>query len=72
MFYSSSLPSFEILNIEQQKEDWLVHTYLFIGTESLELEESVNHQLAQSELWNKTVMQNNNVIASASERVDPG
>lgn len=46
--------------------------YLFIGTESLELEKSINHQLAQSELWNKTIMQNNDTIASMSERVDPG
>lgn len=50
-------PQFKILELEQQKENFLVHVYLFIGAESLELDKSVNRQLAQSESWSKTITQ---------------
>lgn len=33
--------------------------YLFIGTDSQDLDKSINRQLAQSELWNKLITQNN-------------
>lgn len=53
------LSPFKILELEQQKENFLVHVYLFIGAESLELDKSVNRQLAQSDSWSKTITQKN-------------
>lgn len=50
---------FQILKIEQHKEDCLVHMYLFIGTDSQELDQSINYQLGQSEFWNRLVARNN-------------
>lgn len=46
--------SFQISELERQKEDFLICMYLFIGAESLELDKSINHQLAQSERWSKS------------------
>uniref|UniRef100_H3DL34 Tudor domain containing 7 a n=1 Tax=Tetraodon nigroviridis TaxID=99883 RepID=H3DL34_TETNG len=46
-----------ISELEQHKGNLLVYVYLFIGTQSLELDKSVNHQLAQSESWNKAITQ---------------
>lgn len=33
--------------------------HLFIGTDSQDLDKSINRQLAQSELWNKLITQSN-------------
>lgn len=44
----------QISELERQKEDFLVYMYLFIGAESLELDKSINYQLAQSEPWSKS------------------
>lgn len=52
--YFIILSSFQISELERQKEDFLVYMYLFIGAESLELDKSINHQLAQSEPWSKS------------------
>nr|XP_046264610.1 tudor domain-containing protein 7A isoform X2 [Scatophagus argus] len=38
----------KISKIDQDKEDWLVYVYLFIDTDSQELDKSINHQL-----WHK-------------------
>lgn len=48
--------------------------YLFISADSQELDKSINHQLAQSELWQKLTTQNNNnnTINSNSSGVDTG
>lgn len=49
--------------------------YLFIGADSQELDKSINHQLAQSELWQKLTAQNNNnssTITSNNSSVDTG
>ncbi|XP_011611366.2 tudor domain-containing protein 7A isoform X1 [Takifugu rubripes] len=43
-----------ILELEQQKEDFVVYMYLFIGAEGLELDKSINRRLAQSEPWSQT------------------
>ncbi|XP_070684167.1 tudor domain-containing protein 7A [Pempheris klunzingeri] len=58
----------KILKLDQDKESWLVHMYLFIGAESQELGKSINHQLAQSELWQKVTTQNNNIIITSNNR----
>ncbi|XP_074486805.1 tudor domain-containing protein 7A [Sebastes fasciatus] len=50
----------KILKLEQHKGDCLVYMYLFIGADSQELDKSINHQLAQSELWQKLTTPNNN------------
>ncbi|XP_044202265.1 tudor domain-containing protein 7A isoform X1 [Thunnus albacares] len=50
----------KILKLDQHKGDRLVHMYLFIGADSQELDKSINHQLAQSELWQKLTAQNKN------------
>uniref|UniRef100_A0A671USQ7 Tudor domain containing 7 a n=1 Tax=Sparus aurata TaxID=8175 RepID=A0A671USQ7_SPAAU len=53
--------------------DWLVYMYLFIGTDSQQLEKSINYQLAQSELWHKlTTRNNNNTITSSNSSMDTG
>uniref|UniRef100_A0A8C9XSG5 Tudor domain containing 7 a n=1 Tax=Sander lucioperca TaxID=283035 RepID=A0A8C9XSG5_SANLU len=53
--------------------DLLVYMYLFIGADSQELDKSINHQLAQSELWQKLTTQNNhNTIISNNSSVDTG
>ncbi|XP_070775926.1 tudor domain-containing protein 7A [Enoplosus armatus] len=65
----------KILKLDQHKGDWLVYMYLFIGADSQELDKSVNHQLAQSELWQKLTTQNNNnnnTITSSNSIVDAG
>ncbi|CAK6976620.1 tudor domain-containing protein 7A [Scomber scombrus] len=50
----------KILRLDQHKGDRLVHMYLFIGADSQELDKSINHQLVQSELWQKLTAQNKN------------
>ncbi|XP_041789848.1 tudor domain-containing protein 7A [Chelmon rostratus] len=63
----------KVLKLDQHKGDLLVYMYLFIGTDSQELDKSVNHQLAQSELWHKlTTQNNNNTITSSNSSVDTG
>uniref|UniRef100_UPI0037E96AC4 tudor domain-containing protein 7A n=1 Tax=Semicossyphus pulcher TaxID=241346 RepID=UPI0037E96AC4 len=62
----------KILKLEQNKEGLLVHMYLFIGTDSQELEKSINHQLTHSELWQKLITQNNNAINSSNSSMDTG
>ncbi|TNN64370.1 Tudor domain-containing protein 7B [Liparis tanakae] len=47
-----------ILKLDQHKGGRLVYMYLFIGVHSQEMDKSVNHQLAQSELWQKLVSHN--------------
>lgn len=42
------------MELEQQKEDFVVYMYLFIGAESLELGKSINRRLAQLEPWSNT------------------
>lgn len=60
-----SLSPFKILELLQQKENFLVHVYLFIGVGSLELDKSINRQLAQSDSWSKTITQKNAVDCSS-------
>lgn len=72
VFFSFFLPSFEILKLDQHKDDWLVYMYLFIGADSQELDKSINYQLAQSELWNKLITRNNNTIAGMNRSVETG
>lgn len=49
----------QIVKLEQHQDERVAHIHLFIGTDSQDLEQSVNRQLAQSHLWNR---------ASAPER----
>lgn len=61
------------MKLDQHKGDLLVYMYLFIGADSQELDKSINHQLAQSELWQKLTTQNNhNTIISNNSSVDTG
>ncbi|XP_078021949.1 tudor domain-containing protein 7A [Epinephelus lanceolatus] len=62
----------KILKLDQHKGDRLVYMYLFIGADGQELDKSINHQLAQSELWRKLTTQNNNTITSYNSSVDTG
>uniref|UniRef100_A0A7N8YFX3 Tudor domain containing 7 a n=1 Tax=Mastacembelus armatus TaxID=205130 RepID=A0A7N8YFX3_9TELE len=48
----------------KHKEDRLVYMYLFIGADGQELDKSINHQLTQSELWQKLSTQNKVTIKS--------
>lgn len=73
LFFSPFLPRFEIFKLEQHKGDWLVYMYLFIGTDSQQLDKSINYQLAQSELWHKLTTRNNNsTITSSNSSMDTG
>ncbi|XP_038569830.1 tudor domain-containing protein 7A isoform X1 [Micropterus salmoides] len=50
----------KILKLDQHKGDWLVYMYLFNGVDShQDLDKSINHQLAQSEFWQKLTTHNN-------------
>jgi len=50
--------------------------YLFIGADSQELDKSINHQLAKSQLWQQLTTQNNtitnNTIISNNGGLDSG
>lgn len=73
VFFFSISSLFEILKLEQHKGDCLVYMYLFIGTDSQQLDKSINYQLAQSELWQKlTTRSNNNTIPSSNSSMDTG
>lgn len=52
---------FQIVKLEQHKDECVVHIYLFIGTDSQDLDQSVNRQLAQSHLWNQASTPERNV-----------
>uniref|UniRef100_UPI003AAD656D tudor domain-containing protein 7A-like n=1 Tax=Centroberyx gerrardi TaxID=166262 RepID=UPI003AAD656D len=62
----------KILKLDQDKEDRLVHMYLFIGADGQELDKSINRQLAQSELWQKLTEQNSTTAITNSNSVDAG
>ncbi|KAM7009752.1 tudor domain-containing protein 7A-like [Tautogolabrus adspersus] len=61
-----------ILKLDQHKEDLLVYMYLFIGTDSQDLEKSINHQLAQSEMWQKLATKNNHMTPGSKGSMDTG
>lgn len=65
--------SFQILKLDEHKGERLVHMYLFIGADSQEQNKSINHQLAQSELWQKlSVENNNNTVTGINSISDSG
>lgn len=63
---------FQILKLDEHKAEQLVYTHLFIGAESLELDKSINHQLTQSELWQKLATQTNNTICISNGKTEKG
>ncbi|XP_029290173.1 LOW QUALITY PROTEIN: tudor domain-containing protein 7A [Cottoperca gobio] len=73
VFLASEDCKMKIFKLDQHKGDCLVYMYLFVGADSQQLDKSVNHQLAQSELWQKLTTQNdNNAITSNNGSVDTG
>ncbi|KAM4603890.1 tudor domain-containing protein 7A [Polymixia lowei] len=64
--------SMKISKLDQNKQDRLVHIYLFSGSDSQQLDHSLNHQLAQSHLLQRLPDQNNNTIAMATRSLDAG
>ncbi|XP_040892353.1 tudor domain-containing protein 7A [Toxotes jaculatrix] len=62
----------KILKLDQHKGDWLVYMYLFIGAGTQDLDKSINHQLAQSDLWQKFTTKNNTTITNRNRSVDAG
>ncbi|XP_054460020.1 LOW QUALITY PROTEIN: tudor domain-containing protein 7A [Anoplopoma fimbria] len=63
----------KVLKLDQHKGDQLVYMHLFIGADSQELDKSINHQLAHSELWEKLPTENNNNrITCNNSNVDTG
>ncbi|KAK5866187.1 hypothetical protein PBY51_020397 [Eleginops maclovinus] len=62
----------KIHKLDQHKGNCLIYMYLFIGADSQELDKSINHQLAKSELWQQLTTQNNNnnTIISNTGSVD--
>ncbi|KAL3067125.1 hypothetical protein OYC64_016968 [Pagothenia borchgrevinki] len=53
----------KIHKLDQHKGDCLIYMYLFIGSDSQELDKSINHQLAKSQLWQQLTTQNNTIIS---------
>uniref|UniRef100_A0A3P8N9D7 Tudor domain containing 7 n=1 Tax=Astatotilapia calliptera TaxID=8154 RepID=A0A3P8N9D7_ASTCA len=53
----------KILKLNQDTKDTLVYMYLFIGVGGQHLDDSINHHLAQSELWKKLTIQNNTITS---------
>lgn len=56
----------QVLKLDLEKADKLVHMYLFTGADSQELDKSINRQLSKSELWQKLAEQNNNTISNSN------
>lgn len=46
--------------------------YLFVSSVGQELDNSINHQLIRSELWQKHTAQNNNTIKTSDIDMDTG
>ncbi|KAM4584761.1 tudor domain-containing protein 7A [Odontesthes bonariensis] len=53
----------KVLKSEEYNGENVVLMYLFIGGNGQELHKSINHELAQSKLWQKLITQNNNTIS---------
>ncbi|KAM4750133.1 tudor domain-containing protein 7A [Anableps anableps] len=60
----------KISKLEECKGDEVVLMYLFDGGDGQTLDESINHQLAHSELWQKVLLQNNTITSTDSNIVD--
>ncbi|KAM3622695.1 uncharacterized protein V6R79_002113 [Siganus canaliculatus] len=60
----------KISKLDQYRGNNVVYVYLFLGSDSQDLEESINHQLAQPVLWQKLTAQKNNITVTSS--VDSG
>ncbi|KAF7645092.1 hypothetical protein LDENG_00210320, partial [Lucifuga dentata] len=58
----------KILKLDQDKKDRLVHMYLFLG-DSQEVDQSINHQLLQSDLWQNLSAQNSLSITSSLDLI---
>lgn len=69
MYFYPSLHSLKISKIDQEKKDRLVYMYLFLS-DSQELDKSINHQLAHSELWQQLRAQNN--LSISNNNLDAG
>uniref|UniRef100_A0A8C6LET7 Tropomodulin 1 n=1 Tax=Nothobranchius furzeri TaxID=105023 RepID=A0A8C6LET7_NOTFU len=61
----------KIVKLEDCKGEKVVYVYLFTGGDSLELKESINHQLTQSEMWQNLVAQNNCAAGSTAGLTPP-
>nr|XP_019940044.1 PREDICTED: tudor domain-containing protein 7A-like [Paralichthys olivaceus]XP_019940045.1 PREDICTED: tudor domain-containing protein 7A-like [Paralichthys olivaceus]XP_019940046.1 PREDICTED: tudor domain-containing protein 7A-like [Paralichthys olivaceus] len=62
----------KIMKLDEHKGAWLVYMYLFIGADSQELDKSINHQLAQSEHWQKLTTQNTNTVTGSYKSIETG
>ncbi|XP_058495612.1 tudor domain-containing protein 7A isoform X2 [Solea solea] len=62
----------KILKLEDRKGDKLVYMYLFVGADGQDLDHSINHQLAHSELWLKVKAQNTTTVNNSNGNMDTG
>ncbi|XP_034454399.1 tudor domain-containing protein 7A [Hippoglossus hippoglossus] len=62
----------KIMKLDKHKGALLVYMYLFVGVDSQELHKSINHELAQSEQWQKLTTQNNYTVTSSDKSMDTG
>ncbi|XP_053275075.1 tudor domain-containing protein 7A [Pleuronectes platessa] len=62
----------KITKLDEHKGALLVYMYLFIGVDSQDLHKSINHELAQSEQWQKLITQNNYTFTSSTYSMDTG
>ncbi|KAM9856959.1 tudor domain-containing protein 7A [Aulostomus maculatus] len=62
----------KIAKLDKHKGDRLVHMYLFIETDSQDLDKSINHQLAHSQLWQKLSAQDNHIITNNNRSLETG
>ncbi|XP_060942293.1 tudor domain-containing protein 7A [Limanda limanda] len=62
----------KITKLDEHKGALLVYMYLFVGVDSQELLKSINHELAQSEQWQKLTTQNNYTVTSSTYIMDTG
>ncbi|KAM9314809.1 tudor domain-containing protein 7A-like [Pholidichthys leucotaenia] len=65
----SKMCTMKIVKLDKHKGDVLVYMYLFNSSDSQELHNSINHQLAQSEFWQK-VSGPNNIITCCNLNTD--
>ncbi|XP_014824968.1 PREDICTED: tudor domain-containing protein 7A-like isoform X2 [Poecilia mexicana] len=59
----------KISKLEEYKGDRVVFMYLFEGGDGQKLDESINHHLAQSEVWQKVVSRNNTTVTSTRSNI---
>uniref|UniRef100_A0A3B5MEZ0 Tudor domain containing 7 a n=1 Tax=Xiphophorus couchianus TaxID=32473 RepID=A0A3B5MEZ0_9TELE len=69
LLLNETLLSAKELKMKVYKGDRVVFMYLFDGGDGQKLDESINHHLAHSEVWQKVVSRNTNTVTSTGSNI---